>query len=223
LYFEYATNVIATRDSATGRNRRAENNRGAERNESEIPRIQQLFNDGWKVNSILGFTSPEGPRSSTRQRRQEGEFVDNARLSQDRAIAAQRQLQALCNPNGTPTTPQRPCFDGTVTPTGEGELLTADTPRGREMEGTPLATQAAGRFPTEESSQSTPQIEEQLATARPGQRGSLIYPYLRRATITFMKTETIAGRDTEPGPCSPEIEREVRTFFENRPRRRGER
>ncbi|MCM3870562.1 MAG: DUF4157 domain-containing protein [Pyrinomonadaceae bacterium] len=224
LYFEYATDVVATRDSTTGRNRRTENNRGAERNESEIPRIQQLFDQGWKVNSIRGFTSPEGPREGpSQQRRQESRFVGNTQLSQNRAVAAQRQVETLCNPNGMLTMRQRTCFDGTVTPTGEGELLTADTASGREMEGTPLATQAAGRFPTEERSQSTPQIEEQLGTARPGQRGSLVYPFLRRATITFMKTETIAGRDTEPGPCSPEIERDVRTFFENRPRRRGER
>jgi hypothetical protein len=225
LYFEYATDVIATRDSATGRNRRAENNRGAERNETEIPRIQQLFDDGWKVSSIRGFTSPEGPREGPSQppRRGESPFIGNNQLSQNRADAARRRIETLCNPLGLLALRPRTCFDGTVTPTGEGELLTANTASGREMEGTPLATQAAGRFPTEESSQSTPDIEQQLGRARPSQRGTLVYPYLRRATITFMKTETIAGRDTEPAACSPEIEREVRAFFENRPRRRGER
>ena len=225
LYFEYATNVIATRNSTTGRNRRAENNRGAERNETEIPRIQALLDDGWKVNSIRGYTSPEGPRDRprerARQRRGENEFIDNNKLSEDRATAARGYIETMCNPPGAVN--RRTCFEGTVTPTGEGELLTADTRSGREMEGTPLATQAAGRFPTEEREQSTPELEQQLGTARPSQRGSLIYPYLRRATITFMKTRTIPGRETEPGPCDAAIDREVREFFRSRDRLRRER
>jgi len=225
LYFEYATDVIATRDSATGRNRRAENNRGAERNETEIPRIQQLFDDGWMVSSIRGFTSPEGPREGPSQppRRGESQFIGNTALSQNRADAARTKIETLCNPLGMLAMRPRRCFDGTVTPTGEGELLTANTASGREMEGTPLATQAATRFPTEESSQSTPAIQQQLGRAGPSQRGSLIYPYLRRATITFTKTVTIPGRDTAPGACLPEVEEAVRTFFREREQRRQRR
>ena len=225
LYFEYATDVIATRDSATGRNRRAENNRGAARNETEIPRIRQLFDDGWMVSSIRGFTSPEGPRPGPSQppRRGESQFVGNTQLSQNRADAARQQIETLCNPNGVLAMRPRRCFDGTVTPTGEGELLTADTASGREMEGTPLATQAATRFPAEESSQSTPELEQEIGRARPSQRGSLIYPYLRRATITFTKTQTIAGSDTQPGACLPEVEEAVQTFFREREQRQQRR
>jgi len=155
VYFEYATDVVATRDSSTGRNRRAENNRAAEQNEREITRIQELINDGWQVSSIRGFTSPEGPR------RRESRFIGNQKLSENRATAARGYIEGLCNP-GVLTMRRRTCFLPEIPVTGEGELLTAESPTtGRELEGAPLATQATPRFlgSEEERSRRTPELE----------------------------------------------------------------
>jgi hypothetical protein len=214
LYFEYATPIVATRDSSTGRNRRVENNRAADQNEREIPRIQQLISEGWQVSSIRGFTSPEGPRQ---RRRPESPFIGNQPLSENRATAAQTYIEALCNPNGALTMRRRTCFVPGVHPSGGGESLTADLPTGGEMEGTPLIEQATPRFLRgEEESHPTPELREELGTATPRQQGPLIYPLLRRAIITLTKEETIPASETESGPCSPEIDHEVRAFLDNR-------
>jgi hypothetical protein len=222
LYFEYATDVIAKRDSSTGRNRRAENNRAAEQNERELPRLQQLIDQGWQVSSIRGFTSPEGLR---RQRR-EGGFIGNKQLSEKRARAAQRFIEGLCNPGGALTMRRRACFLPDIPVTGEGELLTAEEPAtGREMEGRPLAEQATTRFlqSPEEESRRTPELEEQLAAATPRQKASLVYPLLRRAAMTFTREETIPAREQELDTCPPAVEREVRSHFDNLQRRRRSR
>jgi hypothetical protein len=221
LYFEYATDVIATQNSRTGRNRRAENNRGATQNDQEIPRIRQLIEQGSQVSSIRGFTSPEGPRDQ----RRESTFIGNDELARRRAAAARAFIEGLCNPGGAATA-QRNCFRSNAPVVGEGERFTADNPRtGRELEGPPLAEQATPRFleSQEEASRRTPELEEQLRGARPAQQGPLLYPLLRRATIAFLRIETIPERDENLDACPPEVEREVRAFFEAQQQQRRNR
>jgi hypothetical protein len=222
LHFEYATDVIATRNSSTGRNRRAENNRAAEQNDREIPRLQQLLDGGWQVSSIRGFTSPEGPR----QHRRESTFIGNQQLSENRANAAQHFIEGLCNPGGALSMRRRTCFSPSVRPIGDGELLTADDPAtGRELEGAPLASQATTRFlqSPDEESRRTPELEQQLGAATPRQQGSLIYPLLRRAAITFTREETIPAREQQLDTCPPAVEREARGHFDRLQQRRQRR
>lgn len=215
LYFEYATGIIATQNSSTGRSRRAENNRAASQNDQEIPRIQQLINEGWQVSAIRGYTSPEGPRGQG-----EGGFIGNQSLSELRATAAQRYIEGLCNPSGAIR--PRTCFTPNAPISGEGELLTADEPTtGRELEGAPLATQATPRFlgSEGEASRWTPQLEQQLTTATPRQQASLIYPLLRRVAIDFTKEVTTPAREQNLETCPPAVEREARGYFDNQQRR----
>jgi hypothetical protein len=118
---------------------------------------------------------------------------------------------------------RRACFSPNATTHGEGELLTADDPRtGRELEGTPLATQATPRFleSEEEAPRRTPELEEQLRRSTPRQQASLIYPLLRRATITLTKQRVVPAHDQPLDSCPADVEREVRPFFEARGRRR---
>ena len=222
LYFEYASNIIATPNSSTGRQRRAENNIAAALNDGEIPQIRQLIDSGWQVSEIHGFTSPEGPR----QQQSEGRFIGNQALSQNRATAAQNYIEGLCNPGGALSMRRRTCIVPNAPIQGEGELLTADDPRtGRELEGSPLASQAGSRFlqSGEEAARRTTQVEQQIATATPQQQGSLVYPRLRRAAITFTKVETTPAREQRLAQCPAEVGQAARTYFDNRQRSRASR
>jgi hypothetical protein len=217
LYFEYASETVAARGRSADRRRQAENERGAALNDQEIPRIQELIDQGWQVSEIKGYTSPEGPREP----RREGGFSNNE-LARKRSAAARDYIQSLCNPNGALTMRQRTCIIPNAPVEGVGELLSAEGPGGEELEGTPLIREVAPEFlqSEEEASRRTPELEQQIAEVTPRQQASLIYPLLRRAEITFTRQETIPAREEALGACPPDIEREVRTFFEAQETRR---
>jgi hypothetical protein len=217
LYFEYANSTVAARGRSADRRRQAENERGAAMNDQEIPRIQELIDQDWQVSEIKGYTSPEGPR----QPRREGGF-SNEQLARDRSDAARAYIENLCNPNGALSMRRRNCIIPNAPVSGVGELLSADGPGGEELEGTPLIREVAPEFlrSEQEASRRTPELEQQIAEGTPRQQASLIYPLLRRAEITFTRQETIPAREERLDACPPDIEREVRTFFEAQETRR---
>jgi hypothetical protein len=183
VYFEYARDVLSARSAST------------------TSELAGDLRDGFKVDRIRGFTSPEGPQGPGRR------FMGNEELARRRAAAAARVVEAACGTAGG-SDPDA-CFVGgrdAVSPTGEGELYTLTTvdPTGatREVEGAPLAEHASERFLAEEAEapHRTPEIEARLnnPSTPPAERADIVYPLLRRAEISLVRSRTVP--QTRPGP-----------------------
>lgn len=208
IHFEYATDVIATHNSASGRQRREENEIAASQNDRNLSRIETLLNQGFRISSIRGLTSPEGPRQQLR----EGGFQGNQALSEQRAEAARLFVQNHCTENNLPN-----CFAQNFTMTGAGESPTLDDPQtGAELEGAALSERTTEHFLTSEteSSRRTEQLAEELRGADPQRRATLVYPLLRRAEITFVREETVPARDENMESCPSLVEAAAARFLD---------
>jgi hypothetical protein len=185
IYFDYANPNI-------------DNNRSSD----ELRELTARLREGYHVQSITGFTSPEGPRG----RRTGSTFQGNDQLSTDRANAARTRIELIItdlNLTGYTIGGISP----TVVPLGESELYTLNrtTPGGRtvEVEGAPLEQHAEQEFGTHtEEDRHREAATAQLQTARtPQQRADIIYPLLRRAVVVLTRdrTETEHYQEEEEG------------------------
>jgi hypothetical protein len=151
--------------------------------------IAELGGQGFRIDSIEGFASPEGPREPSRRRR----FVGNQRLSQARAEAAQQWVSANCPA----------CERSTAMPVGRSELFSpGSTP---EVEGRPLAEYATETFLQSEDplGPGTEAQRQSMAHASLESRRDSIYPLLRRAVIVFNRR--VLERPASPGRPRQEI------------------
>ena len=115
IYFEFEKDQIERRSNQPG----AALNRTAEQ------RLRRLLADGYRVQSIIGRTSPEGPQ----QPRRPGGF-NNQQLSEERAEAARQLAQRLCG-RSLLQMRQPSCFMSDVTIEGRGELFSSDERPGK--------------------------------------------------------------------------------------------
>jgi hypothetical protein len=198
VYFEYARDALSARSAST------------------TAELAGDLRDGFKVDRIRGFTSPEGPLGPGRR------FMGNEELARRRAAAAARVVETACRTTGG-SDPEG-CFLGardTVSPTGEGELYTlttVDPTTGaiREVEGAPLAEHSSERFLADEAEEShrTPAIQARLndPSTTPAERADIVYPLLRRAEISLVRSRTEprtqpgpSRTETTPSSCPPEV------------------
>jgi hypothetical protein len=172
---------------------------------TEAPgQLATLGTQGYRVRSIEGFASPEGPRPPSPRTW----FIGNIRLAEDRADRAKAWLIASC-PN---------CGGQSITPVGRSEMFSPGlTP---ELEGIPLAERATREF-LASTDPRRPEMEAErqaLAQAPVQTRRAIIYPRLRRAVIA-LEREVIdrpaqpgrPARVDEPTPtaCPSEVQRAV--------------
>ncbi len=158
--------------------------------------------NGFRVSSIRGFTSPEGPMEPGRR------FEGNIELSRQRAATALAEVQAICRRE---VGENQTCTRGNVSPSGLGELytLTKLTPEGtmQEIEGPAQAKYATERFLAEEKEapHRTKEIIRQLKHMRTSQeRTELVYERLRRAAIILERTRTVTESYAEEIPARVE-------------------
>ncbi len=165
----------------------------------ELRRLTDHLANGYRVTSIVGFASPEGPHAPGRR------FQGNLALAQERAEAALREVNSRC-PGGAQG--GQSCLLGGATPTGRGELYTltvGGVPGAPEVEGVPQARYAVGEFQVrpEEERHRTQAVMQQLQAARtPTAQAGVVYPYLRRAEITLVKVWTEQERYTVRVPAA---------------------
>ncbi|MEJ2747384.1 MAG: DUF4157 domain-containing protein, partial [Anaerolineae bacterium] len=213
LYFVYARDVLERRPNrpATPLNQAAEQ------------RLRQLINSGYRVQSIIGRTSPEGP---LRARRPGG--FENQKLSEDRAAAAQRFIGQMCGGGGNPLLRMRQptCFSDNLVVEGRGELFSSTDPQGRELRGAALAQYAVPHFMAAESeaSRREPGLQQAVNQARsPRAQAELIYWRLRRAEIGLTKRIETPARSERLDSCPPAVQEAAATFLNTRQSRRRRR
>jgi uncharacterized protein DUF4157 len=142
--------------------------------------IQSLYDQGFRVTSIEGFTSPEGPREKGPG------FEGNIRLGQERADAALTWLHDKACPN---------CDLSGVTPQGRGELppkVGSQLPetKGPGMERSAVEEFWSGARPDEKPDPLAPQSEAERAAFRrlpPSQQRETAFQLMRRAEITLQR------------------------------------
>jgi hypothetical protein len=192
IYFDYAQDTIHSRSAG------------------EISALTGDLRDGYQVSNIRGFTSPEGPLAPHKG------FMGNEELARKRAVAAAKLVRSVCpTKKGKAPGSADSCFVGgesAVTPTGEGELYTiapldaSGTPQ--EVEGAPLAEHATDEFlknPDEQRHRS-PELEQQLSDSRsPQKHAEQVYPLLRRAVITLVRTRSETYTEHIPGSVQSEV------------------
>ncbi|WP_129778587.1 two-partner secretion domain-containing protein [Peristeroidobacter soli] len=156
------------------------------RSASELSSLLQALGDGFEVQRVRGFTSPEGPRVPRYG------FEGNDDLSYRRASAALAQLRKVCAEHG------ENCVPDSVQPEAGSELHTlvsSDTKgRSQEVEGEPLAEYAVAEFNSDntDARQRTPEIERELEFARtPVAKAQIVYPQLRRVEIEVTRERAV--------------------------------
>ena len=190
------------------------------RSKDELAQIEQRLREGYHVQSIHGFTSPEGPMD-----KQNKGFRGNDQLSQDRADAALARVQKIVadiNADGSKISGVSP----DVIPLGNSELYT-ETSVGadgkvKEVEGKPLEQHAEQEFDTHtDEDRHRAGATEQLAHAHTyKQRADIIYPLLRRAVIVFKRDrqeqqpykEKVSGYETIDCATMPHYADKVTDF-----------
>ncbi len=172
-------------------------------NDSEV---RTLGDQGYQVQSVEGFASPEGPRPQSQRRR----FIGNDQLSQNRASQAQRWFETNC-PN---------CGGQAVAPIGRSELYSpGQTP---ELEGDPLTRHATPEFLSGDPLRpETEQERQRLGQASLQTQRDSVYPLLRRAYIVLTRPVEVQAaqpgsprrEDSDNVPCPPEVRQAVRRHF----------
>jgi hypothetical protein len=175
----------------------------------DLAALTGALQHGFRVARIRGFTSPEGPMAPGRR------FMGNEELARQRAAAAGALVAKACPVTGS--TGADDCFVGgraAVTPTGEGELYSIvplDSGSAADE-----AEHAATEFETQPAEQRhrTPERQAQLEapTTTSAQKADIVYPLLRRAEITLVRsrTETVlreepASVETSDTTCPPDV------------------
>ena len=146
--------------------------------------------DGYRVVSIVGFASPEGPVPPTKayERDPTKGFEGNKVLSEKRANAAREWIAANCPPS-SPLAMRPGCLDEDAVISGDGEKYGAD-PTGRELVGRELAVASVKGFQESdvERSRRTPEVEKEIAAGKtPERQTDTVWPLLRRAEIIVSK------------------------------------
>lgn len=151
------------------------------------PRLQELAARGFRVKSVRGFASPEGPR----QPRRPGGFQGNVELARERGEAARTWLEthcAQCDASSIPAEGRGELHSPGTTPETEGRRLTRHvTPEflGEPQEpGGPLRAGDPLRPATE-------QERAALAGSAPAQQRARIFPLLRRAHVIMERTVVV--------------------------------
>jgi len=168
--------------------------------------LQQLAAQGFRVQDIQGFTSPEGPR----EQRRPGGFQGNDRLGEQRADAAKTWLEDNC-PG---------CGAESITPQGQSELYSPGTTP--ETEGRPLTRHVTPEFVGVDPLRPDTQAgRDALARSSVSQQQAQIYPLLRRAHVIMKRTvvdqpaqPAIPSREeSETVSCPRAVRQAVRTFL----------
>jgi hypothetical protein len=174
IYFQYASS--APNPELTG---------------PELDRLRGLFREGYRVDTIHGFASPEGPLEQQRR----GGFQGNRRLSAERGERARAEIEALCGELGVE--PGCGVADGpAVVGCGErfGGAPECDGPQEgqprTERQGRDVAREAVRQFRADpaEMARLTTRDRERLDRATSDEeRAGILYPYLRRASLTLVR------------------------------------
>ncbi|HEY9132672.1 MAG TPA: DUF4157 domain-containing protein [Dyella sp.] len=154
--------------------------------------VQDLTAQGYKVASIRGFTSPEGPRGKENMPKFEGNHL----LAIDRAKAAKQWLQ---NPDVC-----KSCDLDGVAPEGEGELPPVQgkqepEPKGRSME-KGAVDEFLGNTPgttTDPMAPKDPVEREKFQKLPFSEQRERAFKLMRRAAIVFRRMVTT--REAQPG------------------------
>lgn len=188
------------------------------------------FKEGYRVSTITGFTSPEGPMGRL------GRFEGNTKLAAERAEKAKDHVKDAClQTMGTwglspqlprlsmrPSNPLDGCFVGgekAVVPRGCGEgtaprctggELYTKVVAGKELKGRKLTEFAVPAFEgAENEPQRTPELVKQLEQKKTlKEKAELIYPKLRRAEIVLVGQRTLKQGEVgyEKGTLRPSDE-----------------
>jgi hypothetical protein len=154
--------------------------------------VQDLVGKGYKVDSIRGFTSPEGPRGTENKPKFEG----NTQLAIDRAKAAKQWLQTgdVC----------KGCDLSGVEAEGQGELPPVQgkqepEPKGRTME-KGAVDEFLGKTPgttADPLAPSDPAEREKFEKLPFNEQRDRVFKAMRRAAIGFKRVVT--KREAQPG------------------------
>ncbi|MGB5818243.1 MAG: DUF4157 domain-containing protein [Saonia sp.] len=205
VYFDYAEDVI-----------------DETRSQETLHSIENLLSNGYRVTNVEGFTSPEGTESPGRR------FIGNIELGQRRANTALARLQAICLARSSSLINMRSCTDNAlanVTPMGQSELyghILDENSSPVELRGNNLEEHAVTQF--REQGQESPHRSESFLQSLEGlstaEQADRIYPLLRRAKITFVKSisEEIPFQEEIPAgygevACPEELLTEARINF----------
>jgi|GEM_PF-1299663 len=168
------------------------------RSASEQNALMQALAEGFEVQRVRGFTSPEGLRNARYG------FEGNDELSYRRALAALVHLRELCAEHG------ERCVPDSVQAEAGSELHTlmqTDAQgESREVEGIQLAEYVIAEFSSSSSdaSQRTQEIERELHEARtPVEKAQVVYPQLRRVEIELTRQREVErSRVASTAACS---------------------
>jgi hypothetical protein len=153
---------------------------------SDPAAVRALAGEGFRIVSIEGFTSPEGPRGPART------FVGNDQLSQDRADSAATWFAAHC-PD---------CIAGSApTPAGLSELYSPPPVGSNEVRGVRLERHAISEFLAQDPLAPQGEQERQrFGQMTHEQQRDAVYRDTRRAVVTLERTVT-------DRPAEPAVER----------------
>lgn len=157
--------------------------------------VHDLVSQGYKVVSIRGFTSPEGPRGKEHMPKFEG----NNLLAVDRATAAKRWLQSdeVC----------KGCDLSGVPPEGQGELPPIQGGQQPEPKGRPMEKGAVDEF----LGKTPGSTADPMAPSDPVERAKFdklpfreqrerAFKAMRRAAIVFQRT--VITQEAKPGKAA---------------------
>jgi hypothetical protein len=157
--------------------------------------ISALVNDGYKITSIRGFTSPEGPRGGEHKPKFEG----NVELAKERADAAKNWLQRpeIC----------KECDLGGVTVEGQSELPPEQGKQQPEPKGSAMEHGAVDEFlgkspgsRADPLAPGDPDARKKFERMPFDQQRERAYDLMRRAVIVLQRTRTI--KLAEPGKAA---------------------
>ena len=180
---------------------------------------QELYN-GYRIDSIEGFASPEGavgPQERPADRPKG--FVGNYVLSKDRAKAAEDWVKGVCPPP-TALSMRPSCFAEVYAGPSSGSELygrrrEAGQETGPELVDKALAEESVRAFEQrpDEAERRTPDVMEELEKRKtPERQKDTVYPLLRRAEIVVSnptgKTIKVKVPESQPAPvekCPTEV------------------
>jgi hypothetical protein len=201
FYYEYAKPDFARRGRTAGLD-----------TQGKAGLKQALLNDGYRIERIEGFASPEGPVGPQERpaSRPKG-FVGNYVLSKDRAKVAEDWVKGLC-PAPSVLSMRPSCFaEGYKGPSAGGELYGKSRDEtgqeaGPELVGKPLAEESVKEFeerPEEEPRRTADVMAELEKRKTPERQIDSVYPLLRRAEIVASKPDVETRQVKVPESSQP--------------------
>jgi hypothetical protein len=156
------------------------------RSASEQGELLHALDEGFHIERVRGFTSPEGLRQPRYG------FQGNDELSHQRAVAAIAHLREVCAQRG------ESCVLDSIEAEAGSELHSLQETdaggRPQEVEGARLAEYAVQEFNADESDtrQRTAAIQHELAEApTPADKAQVVYPQLRRVQIDLTRDREV--------------------------------